>query len=762
MIKRLEFATELSRSKKVKKGSCEQLAFDLELPSQSLSVELKKHKVNLIDVSQLKKTSIDVLLLVPDVLMGGDVYRFLTKVTSKVIPLGVGVWMANFYSMGEDLSKRKEEIQKVVSLIVKAKRPKVVILMGDGMRGALDPRRTGGAVQNAEVFQIQVDDFICWAMYTITFSHLMSNPECGDILGQAFDKIPSLLAPDDGEVIKEEKNLSKLLKDTMGRDCVFDFETDGLTPDPSKILLMGVSWRDNKGRIQTRYVKRPSLKEVGVWVLTPRRGRRICHNAKYELLWLNLKKRAVVEDTMLRHWWINENEPANLDHLSIRYTGAKPYWVDNPDPSTYASWDQRKLGTYCGRDCIHTLLLWEWQEEQLTSKQKIFMENVIYPMAHLLAKMEHAGVCIDVEGWRKFELQIEKELNKKEIELEQKFPGVNWASPKQVGELLYKKMKIPITERTATGQPSTSAEVISQLSLKYKELAPINAVRNLGSKLGRIIRPIKEKLNGDRFIHTNFNIGLVNTGRLSSSDPNLQNLERNGEEKKYFISRFKGGKLLKADYGQFELRLCAIQARDPVFRKIVLKGGDPHQETADLLNTDRQTGKRINLAMASGISPKGLHYNWGFPLKECQKWHKKWFMEHPAIRRFHDEICKLAERTGYVEDIYGRRRYLPAAQSSDWKKKHRAMNQVKNMPIQGGGANTIYLSMVRIDDELTRRKMKSLLVLQVHDEIVIDCPPDEVKQVRDIVYDIMREPFDGIFLPLDVDIDIGDSLAKGG
>ncbi len=557
--------------------------------------------------------------------------------------------------------------------------------------------------------------------------------------------------------------------------CAVDLETTGTNPKSDKVVCISITY-EWKGQLRTAWNTDCDMRQIKSWFT---RGPRIIQGAKFELSWIRPKGRPEYHDTFLRAGFINENEAHNLDHLSVRYAGAWPYWADLVP---YEDWADllipldstrnerevllKSIGDYCALDTTFTYRLWQWQETKLTDENKDFLAKVVNPLAYILLEMEDAGIKIDTKELNKLEEETLTRIAELEAKLGKSFPGVNFNSSKQVQTLLFDKeedggMGLEPIELTKTGAPSAKKEVIIQLAKKHRKLQPVAEYRSLTSKVGRIINVFKEQRDGLGLLHTNFNQGFVVTGRLSSSGPNVQNIERNGTEKRCIVSRFPRGKLIKADYGQFELRISAIQARDRAFKIAIQKGVDLHTDTADKLKVERQVAKTINLSMASGTSAMGMHHNEGLPIGKCRRFHTEWFKQHPDIKRFHQKLVRDVTTKHYVTNLFGRRRHLPDSYDKSEKTQRRAANQAKNFPIQGGGADIIAAAMVKIDHEIRRRGMKSILILQIHDEVVVDCPANEVKEMKKIVEDCMMHPFDKPFyLPLAVDIDVGRSLAK--
>lgn len=694
---------------------------------------------------------------------------YMDKVCTRTIP-DANIVFDNVFPVAIDGGSGKPtydmlaEAEMRTTALMCALKPKLVIAMGAyAIDGVMGWKKNKVLDRCGDVYELTLPNgHKCWLILGVHPAYIIRNPHEFDYMGRVMDKAVSLLRPAQDVKVMRAESFDKMLKDSMNRDAAVDLETKGLTPHRGGILCCSIAFRKGS-KILSYWSDEVNLEKLRRWLVSGK-GMRIMHNAKFENMWIRPPKHYEFDDTMVRHWFINENEPLNLDHLAIRYARAWPYWLGVTDKANMAQYDIRDVGTYCGYDTGFTFKLWEWQEPRLTPRQKQFLRKVGNPMAYVLAKMETAGIKIDVPGMKKFRKRVERKARKFESEMEKSFPGVNWNSTPQVADVLYNQLKLPIMETTGTGAPSTKKEVMDQLyeKTKDKRLKIIVEFRNLSTKIGRIIDPILASVDNEDYIHTTLNYALVHTGRLSSSNPNLQNLERGGEEKKYFISRFKGGKLIMADYGQFELRTSAIQARDRAFRKIIAEGRDPHTETAEDLGTDRQTGKKINLSMASGISAKGLNFEYGIPLKEARFFHREWFRLHPDIHEFQKRLKAQVKARGYVECWSGRRRHLPYGKSHKQELQRSAERKAVNFPIQGGGADFIFSAMVKLDRMMEAAKCKSILILQVHDEIIVDAHPDEIEMMAEMVKEAMTNPTDEeIYLPLVVDLIISDSLSKG-
>lgn len=660
--------------------------------------------------------------------------------------------------------------------MVRDLKPKVVIMMGESAIRAFGVE-TKVLSACGDVYPIyRPDGGITWGICSVAPNYVLRTPYEMYHLANVFDKTRTLCDPDDDFVVAECKDFEALLKKTSGILRSFDIETQGKIPHKGGMLLFSVGWRTKKG-LRAEYYKGPIIesqrKKLGKWMCDG--GTSIMHNANYEQSWVKPPKIPLLHDTYIRHWMINENEGRGLDHLAVRYARMQPYWHNLPeDASNYIEADQDELGYYCSCDCIGTYRLFEWQENKLTDKQKAYLYRFGNPFTNVLWRMEENGVKVNRQAAIDLDARLEREVEALEAEVAKRWPGINWRSPDQVRKLLFEDLKLqPVNMTAKSGKWSTDKETMEVLAKQYPDLKLVVKIKQKGSKRGRIVKPLIVKSERDGLIHTSWNYGLVATGRLSSSDPNLQNIERQddpknpefdislGEEKNCFESRFPGGKLVKADYGQFELLLSVIYARDRVFKGYFDKGLDPHTETAKVHKVERQTGKKINLSMVSGISPRGLEYEYGIPLADAERFHKLFFKTHPDIDAYHRGLAAKIVRDGYVENLVGRRRHIPYAKAEEWPLVARAKKQAKNFPIQGGAADIIAAAIVRIDEELTKRKMQSLLVMQIHDEIVVDTHPSELKAVQTIMEKYMLNPFDEPFyVPLRVEFSIGDTLWK--
>jgi len=575
----------------------------------------------------------------------------------------------------------------------------------------------------------------------------------------SFDRAVSVCNPHVPKVKKWVRPIEELLEKTAKILTAYDLETTSLDPRKGRILTASFTWREEK-KLLTYWVENPKQSDLKRWWV---KGPRIVHNAKFELSWTKPIKITDYHDTFLRAGLVDENESHRLEDQLLRYCRGYPYWSSLPDYGDFSDVPLHVVGTYNGFDTAYTYLLYEYQEGVLDDREKSLLGDVINPLSFVLWKMEEAGVKINGGKLKKLCQEMDEEIKTGNDFLRKKFGDINWSSPKQVRKLLYEEMKLPVLEMTKGGEPSTSKETIERLSKRRKSLLPIIRIREITSIRNGILSALEEKTDGNGYIHTTFNQGFVATGRLSSSNPNLQNIRREGAEKSCFTSRFPGGRLVAADYEQFELRICAAHSKDRMFRKLILEGQDPHTHTTKELElSSRQDGKQLNLSLASGISARGLAYEHGFSESKARKWRGEWFRLHPQIAMFHTKLGQDVRRKGYVTNLFGRKRHLPISKERNQNSQRRASNQAKNFPIQGGGADIINAAVVRLYRLLRKEGLKALIVLQIHDEIVVDSPKEEVKKVAELMKEAMTNPMPGFefFVPMAIDLRVGTSIAK--
>lgn len=432
------------------------------------------------------------------------------------------------------------------------------------------------------------------------------------------------------------------------------------------------------------------------------------------------------------------------------------------------------LAAYTCAEAAACLRLEQVMNQQITA---IGCADVLHriemPLSEVLARMELAGVAVDVEYLHQLSDMLDGLMRTKEGEI-YTLAGepFNISSPKQLGQILFEKLKLPAGKKTRTGAYSTDAEVLEQLAvehpicrsiLEYRELSKLKST--YADVLPRLVHPSTGR------IHTSFNQTVAATGRLSSSEPNLQNIPIRSEVGRQIRRAFvaaPGNKLLAADYSQIELRLLAHVSGDERLLQAFAEDRDIHAATAMLLfgvPADgvtpelRRKAKTVNFAVLYGMSDYGLSQELGMPVQEARAFIENYFRQLPGVRRYIEETLDFARQHGFVTTLYGRRRYVPEINHANRNVRQAAERAAINSPLQGTAADIIKLAMIELDSRLRREGWKAKMVLQVHDELVFDAPPEEISALASVVRKCMSEVA-SLRVPLKVDVEAGDNWAE--
>ncbi len=395
--------------------------------------------------------------------------------------------------------------------------------------------------------------------------------------------------------------------------------------------------------------------------------------------------------------------------------------------------------------------------------------NIDLNILSVLGKMEKEGISLNSNYLREFEVELSTEIKKVEEEIFKLAGGeINLNSPKQVGVLLFEKLNLPPVKKTKTGY-STDAEVLEELDGMNISEVPglLLTFREYGKILSTYVKALPELVNPQtKRIHTNFNMTVAQTGRLSSTNPNLQNIPVRspmGEKvRKAFIAK-PGKILLSADYSQVELRLLAHFSVDPTMLKSFQDNLDIHAQTASevldipitqVTKNDRSMAKTVNFGLMYGQSSFGLAATLKISRTEAKQYIDKYFTRFSSIKTFLDTLKDKAEQTGYAETLHGRKRLLPDIHSQNRTIKAQAERMAINSPIQGTAADIIKLAMIKIDQEMTAKNLKSRMLLQVHDELIFEVEEDELNLMKELVREGMENVVD-LRVPLKVDMGVG-------
>ena len=398
--------------------------------------------------------------------------------------------------------------------------------------------------------------------------------------------------------------------------------------------------------------------------------------------------------------------------------------------------------------------LWVWQREKIRAeKMESLMKDMEMPLSFVLYRMEKEGFRVDTAYLRKLGEEYSGEIDtlRKQVIDACGQGEFNVNSTQQLGDVLFEKLKLPHGKKTSRGY-STSVEVLEGLRWEAPQIIePLLRYRKLTKLNGTYVEGMLPLVDRNGRIHSTFDQAVTATGRLSSSEPNLQNIpvrtEEGRELRKVFIPR-EGWILLDADYSQIELRLMAHFSGDPAMLDAFRKGEDIHARTAsEIFDVPpewvtpelRSRAKAVNFGLIYGISSFGLSRNTGVSRYEAQDFIEKYFQKYPRIKNYMDQAVEDGRRKGYAETLLGRRRYLPELRSPKAMVREFGKRAAMNTPIQGTAADLIKLAMVRVDEALRRERMKSRLILQVHDELLLECPPEEADRAAEILRTNMEQ-----------------------
>ncbi|MFA8437874.1 DNA polymerase I [Pueribacillus sp. YX66] len=407
--------------------------------------------------------------------------------------------------------------------------------------------------------------------------------------------------------------------------------------------------------------------------------------------------------------------------------------------------------------------------EKLTeNEQTELLHELEMPLSHVLAKMELRGIRVNGERLKEMGGELEKRLSSIEQEV-YKLAGVefNLNSPKQLGEVLFEKLNLPVIKKTKTGY-STSADVLEKLESQHEIIPYILMYRQLGKLYSTYIEGLLKVINEQTGkIHTSFNQVLTQTGRLSSTEPNLQNipirLEEGRKIREAFVPSQPDWVIFAADYSQIELRVLAHIAKDEKLIQAFKDNMDIHTKTAmDVFHVHadevtalmRRHAKAVNFGIIYGISDYGLSQSLGITRKEAGEFIERYLQSYPGVKQYMDEIVKKAKQDGYVSTLLHRRRYLPNIKSRNFNLRSFAERTAMNTPIQGSAADIIKKAMIEMEQRLQEEKLKTNMLIQVHDELIFEAPKDEIETLKIIVPEVMENTI-ALEVPLKVDYSYG-------
>ncbi|TDQ39148.1 DNA polymerase I [Aureibacillus halotolerans] len=541
----------------------------------------------------------------------------------------------------------------------------------------------------------------------------------------------------------------------------------------SPILGMGIA-NDNGVFFASPEVIEGS-KELQDWLASD--DEKVVYHAKkawVSLKWKGLSLNGVTFDAYMASYLINPGETNHeLSDVASRHAVGKV----RTDESIYGKGAKftvppvDTLAQFVGEKAVvlrelHPLLAKELKARDMD----MLFEELEFPLAAILSQMEFQGVDVNAESLKSMGQELEKTLAKVEAEIHELADvEFNINSPKQLGEILFDKLNLPVMKKTKTGY-STSADVLEKLEDKHPIIEKILLYRQLGklnsTYIEGLLKSISDKTGK---IHTRFNQALTQTGRLSSIDPNLQNipirLEEGRKIRKAFVPSEPDWVLLSADYSQIELRVLAHISEDEKLIEAFKKGEDIHTQTAmevfkveadDVTGNMRRQAKAVNFGIVYGISDYGLSQSLGITRKEAGQFIERYLESYPGVKRYMESVVEQARKDGYVTTLMNRRRYLPDINSRQFNQRSFAERTAMNTPIQGTGADIIKQAMIRLNDELKKKGARARVLLQVHDELIIETPKEELAWLETIVPSVMEQAM-ALDVPLKVDLSSGST-----
>lgn len=588
------------------------------------------------------------------------------------------------------------------------------------------------------------------------------------------------------QTVKEGMAKNLFLKKLMKQTSVcFDTETTGLNPITAKLVGIAFSWEAGKGFYVPISEEKEKAQE-SIELLRPffenENIKKIGQNLKYDIKVLvkyGITVQGKLFDTMLAHYLINPDMRHNMDVLSETYLNYTPVSITEligkkgKNQLSMREIPLDKQTEYAVEDADITLQLKEHFEKELgEAKTRKLFDEIEIPLLRVLAGMELEGINLDVSFLKKLSVELEKDIQK----LTSKIYATageefNIASPKQLGVILFEKLKlIDKPKKTKTGQYSTSEDILSYLAKDHEIIRNILEYRGLAKLKSTYVDALPLQVEElTQRVHTDYMQTVAATGRLSSNNPNLQNIpirtERGREVRKAFIPRDQEHVLLAADYSQIELRIIAALSKEDTMIEAFKNGEDIHASTAskvfnvplkEVTREQRSHAKTVNFGIIYGVSAFGLSNQTNLSRKESKELIDTYYTTYPKLKNYIQEQIHFARENGYVQTILGRRRYLNNINSQNAIVRGAAERNAVNAPIQGSAADIIKIAMIAIYSKLQTENYKSKLLLQVHDELVFDVFKPELNELKKLVKKEMEQAYQ-LLVPLKVDIGLGNN-----
>lgn len=579
----------------------------------------------------------------------------------------------------------------------------------------------------------------------------------------------------DYKIITEEKDLEKLVKD-FSKEKRVSVDTETTSQIAMEAELVGISLSKEEGEAyyipvghsEGKQLDKKLVLEKLRPMLESEAVKKVGHNLKYDYIVFKnagLKLGGIYFDTMIVAYLLNQNiRSPKLDDVAFAEIGIEMIHIQEiigkgKDEINFKDTLVEKAYKYACEDADVALRLYNHLREELGEKnQKGLYEQIEAPLIPILAEIEMAGVLVDGKVLEDSSKKTGARIDKLEKEIYKLGGGeFNINSPSQLQVILFEKLNLQDKiedkrelKKLKSGGYSTGAGELDKLAGTHKIIEKISEYRELSKLKSTYLDSLPKLINKKTGrIHTSFNQAITATGRLSSSDPNLQNIPVRTDEGKEIRKAFvvpEGKKMLAVDYSQIELRIVAHVSGDKVMTETFKRDEDIHTATAakvygvkesEVTSAMRRNAKAVNFGIIYGVSPHGLKQTTGMSYEEARDFINKYFKVHTGIKKYTEEIVEVAKKVGYVDTLFGRRRYLPEINSNNFAVRGQAERMALNMPIQGTAADLIKLAMIEIAKDLPKVSPKTKMILQVHDELVFEVPKADMEKVSDFVTEKM-------------------------
>jgi len=575
------------------------------------------------------------------------------------------------------------------------------------------------------------------------------------------------------------------LADDLSKQEIFAFDTESTGLDALLADIVGLSFSFKKGigyYVPTSEENTNEVLTIFRPVLENPNIKKVGQNIKYDILLLtkyDVKVQGGLFDTMIAHYLIDPDTRHGMDILAETYLNYTPVSITEligakgKNQGNMRDVEVEKIKEYASEDADITWQLYQTFEPLLQENNLLALaEQVEFPLVQVLAEVEKNGVKIDIETLHNFSANLEKDISVLEVSIYEK-AGVkfNIASPKQLGEVLFDKLQLdPKAKKTKTGQYKTGEDILLGLAHKSDIVQDILDFRQYQKLKSTYVDALPTLINPNTgLIHTSYNQAVAATGRLSSTNPNLQNIpirtEKGREVRKAFIPRNENNIILSADYSQIELRIMAELSQDENMLEAFQQGHDIHKATAakvygisldEVTNDQRRNAKAVNFGIIYGQSAFGLSQNLGISRKEAAEIIDQYFHQYQGIKLYMSKAIELAKENGYVETILNRKRHLRDINSSNMTVRGFAERNAINAPIQGSAADMIKIAMINIQKDIKDKQLKGMMIMQVHDELVFDVPKEEIQVFKEIITNRMKTAIK-LRVPLEVEIGEGNN-----